>query len=466
MSSDPVASIPANIGNTLQIDLYTPDTKKVRSYAGHVHIDSTMYPGNKNHLFYWFFESQTCSPHVAVKDQQELVSETPLIIWLNGGPGASSLLGLFLENGPFTIGDDATGTISVTPNSWNQEAHVVYWDQPIGTGYSYTDDPPDKKPREYVCDEEALSQMFWEGLREFFTLYGEYKDCPLYLCGESYAGKYVPAIAKKIDEQNNKGKSKINLKGVSVGDGWIKPELSLRVMIDYVYATGFIGSDQKKHLHDSYAEFKKALDLGHMETATMLGNDLVATTLAYGGNFDVYDVRRWEDLSMGALRSYLNNNDVKLALCVPPEVAWQCADNEGPVARALVKDNMADCSELFATLLSKDYQLLFYTGNFDTACGYQSTEEILSDLKKWGGGQEDERWFTAPRLIWTQAQGNPKGFVRQYRNLTQVSVPDSGHQVPAFQPRICREMIYNWIFKRPFPGYVPSTARKEADSAG
>lgn len=49
---------------------------------------------------------------------------------------------------------------------------------------------------------------------------------------------------------------------------------------------------------------------------------------------------------------------------------------------------MADCSHLFATLLGKCddkgeeiYQLLFYTGNFDTACGYQGTEEILSDLK-------------------------------------------------------------------------------------
>ena len=51
-SADLVASIPANVGNTLQIDLYTTDTKKVRSYAGHVDIDSTVHPGKENHLFY------------------------------------------------------------------------------------------------------------------------------------------------------------------------------------------------------------------------------------------------------------------------------------------------------------------------------------------------------------------------------------------------------------------------------
>ena len=87
---------------------------------------------------------------------------------------------------------------------------------------------------------------------------------------------------------------------------------------------------------------------------------------------------------------------------------------------------MADCSELFATLLDKDFQLLFYTGNFDTACGYQSTEEILSNLRKWEDRKEDERWLIAPRRIWTQAQENPKGFVRQYRNLTQVIPEGAG----------------------------------------
>jgi vitellogenic carboxypeptidase-like protein len=415
-----------------------------RSYAGHVDVGSKVYPGRKNHLFYWFFESQA---HV---------EQAPLIIWLNGGPGASSLAGLFLENGPFTIGDD-TGKISERLSSWNQEAHVVYWDQPIGTGYSYADpDPLDPKKREYVQTEEALSQMFWEGLRGFFSKHEEYVDCPLYLCGESYAGKYVPAIAKKIDEKNNEGEPKINLKGVAVGNGWITPELSLKIMIDYVYATGLIGSYQKELLYASYAKFKVALDQHQMKRATELGNSLVKTTLEYGGNFDLYDVRNWKDMSIEKLSGYLISPDVKRALHVPPEVEWNFEDNEGPVADNLAEDNMADCSGLFGELLRSehDYKLLFYTGNFDTACGYRSTEEILSGLDKWGG-EEDNKWFIATRLIWGYKGETPKGFVRQHKNLTQISVPNSGHQVPYFRPEICREMIYNWIFDRPFPGYVP-----------
>ncbi|MFE5872052.1 hypothetical protein ACFQ6V_25875 [Streptomyces roseifaciens] len=461
-ADDLVASIPANIPNTQRIDFYTKDTKKARSYAGHVHLDSTEHPGTRNHLFYWFFESQTCNPNVAVPDQQELISRTPLLIWLNGGPGASSLLGLFLENGPLSVADDAAGTISVSPDSWNQEAHVVFWDQPLGTGYSYSD------VGEYVHDEKALSRMFWEGLQKFFSAHPEYAQCPLYVCGESYAGKYVPAIAMEIDERNRHEAAgrRINLKGIAVGNGWIKPELSLRALIDYAYTTGFLGISQKESLDKAYDAFREALDAGKLKKATKLGNELVATTLSYGGNFDLYDVRRWDDLPMGALRAYLDSEEVKKSLHVPADVTWQCADNDGPVAEWLVKDNMVDCSWRYAKIIDEGYKTLLYTGNFDTACGYRSTEEILDHLMEQKGEHEHAEWRNAPRLIWTQAQGNPKGFVRRHGNLTQVGVPGSGHQVPAFQPQICREMLYNWLFDRPFPGYDPQQQLKHRNGNG
>ncbi|KNB50859.1 S10 family serine carboxypeptidase-like protein [Streptomyces caatingaensis] len=458
-SDDLVASIPANIPDTLRIAFLTKDVKKVRSYAGHVHIDSVRHQGKKNHLFYWFFESQTCNPHVAAPDQQALIDGTPLLIWLNGGPGASSLLGLFLENGPLSIGDDPAGTVSVSPGSWNQEAHVVYWDQPVGTGYSYSD------ADEYAEDEDALARMFWKGLQEFFSAHPEYANCPLYVCGESYAGKYVPAIALEIHRRNreNSGARNIGLRGIAVGNGWIRPELSLRALVDYAYTTGFLGIAQKNSLDESYAEFQEVLRSGDMRQATKLGNALVSATLAYGGNFDLYDVRRWDDLSMGALNAYLNSEHVKESLHVPPHVPWQCADNEGPVADALVNDNMRDCTGQYAELLDAGYSTLLYTGNFDTACGFRSTEEILDDLMRRKGEHEHGEWRNAPRLIWTQAQGNPKGFVRRLRNLTQVAVPDSGHQVPAFQPEICREMLYNWLFDRPFAGYDPQQPAKQGN---
>ncbi|MFJ6621404.1 hypothetical protein ACIQOW_28000 [Kitasatospora sp. NPDC091335] len=447
---DLVTSIPANLLDTQSLDLYTKDTKRLRSYAGRVRLDGT--GTRKNHLFYWFFESQTCSPHVPVSEQQDLVSATPLLIWLNGGPGASSLVGLFLENGPLTITEDSVGTVSLTTTGWNKEAHVVYWDQPLGTGYTHSD-----KPEEYVRDEAELGHMFWQALQEFFRLHPEYAKCPLYVCGESYAGKYVPAIALEIDKQNGQKKGRhLDLRGIAVGNGWITPELSLGLMIDYAYTTGFIGIGQREELLRDYANVQAEIKEGSMVQATKDGNALVDKTLAYGGNFDVYDVRRWNGLPWETMKKYLTSEPVKKALHVPG-VEWTCEDNSGPVADNLAADNMADASDKYGDLIdrsdgdSKRYKVLLYTGNFDTACGYRSTEEILDALMR----ERDPKWHSAPRLIWKQSPGDPKGFVRQLGNLTQVAIPDSGHEVPAYQPEICREMLYNWLFDRPFPGHDP-----------
>jgi len=71
-----------------------------------------------NDIFYWLFESRS-NP-----------STDPLIIWLNGGPGASSLISLFLENGPFRILDDLT--LVENAFSWNNKANIVFVDHPVG----------------------------------------------------------------------------------------------------------------------------------------------------------------------------------------------------------------------------------------------------------------------------------------------------------------------------------------------
>ncbi|MFE6049402.1 hypothetical protein ACFQ6N_01435 [Kitasatospora sp. NPDC056446] len=465
MSRKPVYSIPADTPGTQTIHFY-PDPakkeeeglpKKVRSYAGYADVDG---PGPaKSHLFYWFFESQTCDPNIDAQAQQQLVDDTPLLIWLNGGPGASSLVGLFLENGPLRIGTDATGTVTVSPDTWNQEAHVVFWDQPVGSGYSYCETPDT-----YVEDEETVGLMFWRALQQFYATYPEYKKCPLYVCGESYAGKYVPAIARTIHRKNHEqAGTPLPLAGIAVGNGWIKPELSVRFLIDYAYASGLLGLNQKAVLDDSYAAFKTVLEEGEKEhdtkklkQATDLGNGIVNAVVAYGGNFDLYDVRSWNDLDWGALPAYLNSQGVKDALHVTSE--WLCADNSGPVAEALKADNMADASPWYTELIQakEQYKVLLYTGDFDTACGYQSTEEILDAIV-----EPHDAWRKAERLIWKQAQGDPKGFVRTLGNVTQVALPGSGHEVPAYQPQICREMLYNWLSGRPFRGQDPERVAQE-----
>jgi len=61
-------------------------------------------------------------------------SRVPLIIWLNGGPGSSSLFGAFTENGPIRILKNKT---SYFQNPWNLLGHTLYIDQPLNVGFSY-----------------------------------------------------------------------------------------------------------------------------------------------------------------------------------------------------------------------------------------------------------------------------------------------------------------------------------------
>jgi len=54
---------------------------------------------------------------------------------LTGGPGCSSVLALFTENGPFNVTDNLT--LVTNPYSWNTNSNLLFVDQPVGTGYSH-----------------------------------------------------------------------------------------------------------------------------------------------------------------------------------------------------------------------------------------------------------------------------------------------------------------------------------------
>merc|ERR1711971_492313 len=151
-------------------------------------------------MFYWFAEA----------DPGSTPGETPILLWLNGGPGASSLTGLLLENiGPITIGLD--GKLSRNPHSWTRAYNVIAFDNPVGAGYSYT------KPGGYVTSEEAMRREYYAGLKGFLALHPEYRTNPIWVCGESYGGKYVPNVAYEIHLLNSSKYQVVMYNGVRDG---------------------------------------------------------------------------------------------------------------------------------------------------------------------------------------------------------------------------------------------------------
>ena len=123
------------------------------------------------HLFFWFFESRS-SP-----------ADDPLLLWLNGGPGESSLYGLFQENGPCLINQHGNGSVH-NPSGWDANANLLYVDQPVTTGYSYVDHEYEDIPNnstEAAVDMHAFLQIFTSEV--FPNLRGR----DLHVSGKQYA---------------------------------------------------------------------------------------------------------------------------------------------------------------------------------------------------------------------------------------------------------------------------------------
>lgn len=147
------------------------------SHPGFVNLTSN------DDYFYWLFKSRS-NP-----------STDPLSVWLTGGPGCSSVMALFTENGPYNVNADLN--LSSNAYSWNTKSNLLFVDQPIGTGFS--------KGRviDYVTNEDEIAEDFYIFLKGFFEKFPEFKGRELYITGESYAGHYIPAIGAYLKQKND-----------------------------------------------------------------------------------------------------------------------------------------------------------------------------------------------------------------------------------------------------------------------
>ncbi|EGP84851.1 secreted peptidase S10 [Zymoseptoria tritici IPO323] len=206
-------------------------TPGVRSFAGYVHLppgafddlgEPTEYPVN---TFFWFFESR--------KDP----ANAPLSIWLNGGPGSSSMYGLFVEHGPCFVNADSNST-RINEWAWNNEVNMLFLDQPVQVGFSYdslqnistnivtgdktllneTDPIPEQNATLRVGTYASQDQnrttrgsvngakALWHFAQSWFQEFPEYKpnDDRISLSTQSYGGRYGPATFAYFQEQNER----------------------------------------------------------------------------------------------------------------------------------------------------------------------------------------------------------------------------------------------------------------------
>lgn len=184
------------------------------SYSGYFTV-SESYNSN---LFFWFFPAQRDPDNV------------PVLLWLQGGPGSSSMYGLFTENGPFEVISESQ--VRLRNQTWSRSHNLLYIDNPVGTGFSFTKGG-------YADNETKVGEDLHNGLQQFFTLFPKLQKNEFFISGESYAGKYIPAISHTILKKKSEAKIPINLKGVAIGNGLSDPEHQL-LYGERLYQLGFL----------------------------------------------------------------------------------------------------------------------------------------------------------------------------------------------------------------------------------
>ncbi|XP_047337841.1 serine carboxypeptidase 1-like [Impatiens glandulifera] len=395
-----------------------PKTVSFKQYAGYVKVDKS----KGRHMFYYFAEA-VHSP-----------SQKPLVLWLNGGPGCSSLgYGAMGENGPFGVNPDGK-TLFNRPYSWNKAANILYLESPTSVGFSYSNDTTDYKD---LGDKNSARDAY-AFLLKWFERFSEYKDRDFYMAGESYAGIYIPELADLIRHKNMKaGKPIIRLKGIMLGNPIIDRDIEIKGTYDYLWTHALISDETHslitKYCFDPSSDSPESIEKCH---------NLLTTAYNETGIIDPYaiyapvcHIPKNSSLPVSSptrehgsydpcleiyVKSYLNLPQVQKALHVKPTSwnhCWQVLNSK------IFEDSMFG---VYKRLIDAQIRILVYSGDIDSIVSVTSTRYSLNTLNL----KVIKSWHP-----WVEIKSQEvAGYKVVYKGLTFATVRGAGHQVPLFQP--------------------------------
>jgi len=399
--------------------------------SGYVSVNQA--DGNDGHIFYWLFESR--------KDP----STDPLVLWLTGGPGCSSELAIFYEQGPYRF-TDGSDNVTINPYAWNSVANVLFVDQPVGTGFSYADNND-----AYCADEECVGEDMWEFLSAFMQEFPQYRNKPFYVTGESYAGHYVPAISYTIYTKNQEEThGRINMKGFAIGNGLTNPSVQYIDYPQFSYDNGLISYSTYAQLMPTAYKCINDIKNGAMFTSVVC-NGMLSTIQQEAGNFNVYDVRKpcvgqlCYDFS--AIDKLMADDSVLSSLGVSSKANWQQC-NMQVHSRFTGSDWWQNLEKHIPEMLDKGgYKMLVYSGKEDWICNWYGGRDWVGNMT-WSGMSGYQHLDYQPWHV--RETGEEGGEFKTMFNMTFLAVDLAGHMVPMDQPQNARSMLNSWINNMPF----------------
>ncbi|RWS26279.1 putative serine carboxypeptidase CPVL-like protein [Leptotrombidium deliense] len=392
------------------------------SYSGYLTVNKTF---NSN-LFFWFFQSK--------------VADAPIILYLQGGPGVSIMVGVFLENGPFQFTEKLE--FKCRNYSWTKKFSVLYIDQPIGTGFSFTDNDAG-----FSNNLNESTENLFIALTQFFTLFEELKKNEFYVIGESYAGKFAPAIAYRIHVDKS---SNMNFKGIAVGNGLIDPYSTLEHS-RFLYELSLIDEQQRQIIEKKENEIKQLIEVNDFEEAfykyNALGSNYISDEKTMFFNFTGYDyyfnilqdknpVNKTEFEKMYEkykiiVNSFLHVGNKQNAISIV----------NFPVLNRLLDDFLRSVKEIFVVVMD-NYKVLLYSGILDISIPPVFTNRCLSSLQ-W---KHKDAYLRSERKIWrNENNGEIYGYIKKAYDFYEVTIRNAGHLVIVDKPEVTLKLIDNFI---------------------
>jgi len=396
----------------------------VTSYA-HYFTVNDKYNSN---IFFWYFPVTTSDPNA------------PLVLWMQGGPGTSSLLGLFTEHGPVSIDEN----LNPIPRdlAWNKRYNLLYFDNPVGAGFSYTEDDAG-----YSNNMVDVGTNLYEALIQFLTLFPELQSKPLFITGESYAGKYVPTLGHFIHMNNPSATLKVNLSGLAWGNGFTDPPL----MMDYhshLFQIGLLDEMGKIEFEAAEAKILSLIALNRWKDAAYAYGDMIAGdplkpyntlftnltgfTYVYNYLYQAETPRYWID--------YVSQKNVSDALHV-----YGRPYNRGNEVKEHFLNDLLKSVKPWVEELLNEYRVLIYIGQLDCLIPSKQVHDYMRTLV-FPGALE---YKTSKRYKWMVGD-TIGGYVRTGGHLTDLVVRDAGHMVPLDQPELGWDLIDRFIKNKSF----------------
>ena len=408
---------------------YTPagSVFPVESYHGFIGVNH-----NGNDIFYWMFPSQNAP------------ATDPLCVWLNGGPGTSSMFGLLSENGPFLI-DDTTSKPVINPSSWNQKCNMIYIDQPVGVAMSHA------LQREWPETQIESSNTMVEFFTRFMEFYPEFQGRKLFIFGESYGGHYIPYIAEALYNTSN-----FNLAGIGIGNGYIDVANQYPQYAEYAnlpenqnYTKITPGIMSKvvplfktcQNLIISSSVLQR--DLSLWDFCESISDMIVYDPITGEEKFDEYDIRnsgesaklsaKQREVKLGNFYNFMNTPEVMNELRA--DKPWNGGTN-GFFGWMIRRDWLTNCSLPLGRLLDNNLNVLIYNGKMDYICNWVGNKAVL-DHMNWNG---KAAWQNV-----NQSDYHGYGQVWKLNNLQFVTIEGAGHMVPSNQPVNSLDMFNRFL---------------------